>query len=96
MGDLARSRGKWYLFWTRRSPLRTGVVHPDMLLVHPSILPSQVQPEEEEALINAYKNGPDQLQERGIHIGGTKYMFLRPNDNSFYGKKGVRIAQHCL
>lgn len=47
-----------------------------------------IRPDEEAALIKAYKSGPDQLQEHGIHIGGTKYMFLRPVDNSFYGKKG--------
>lgn len=54
------------------------------------ILPLQIQPQEEQALINAFKSGPDQLQAHGIHIGGTKYMFLRPNGDSFYGKKGVR------
>jgi hypothetical protein len=51
----------------------------------------QVTPEQERALIQAYKSGPDQLQANGIHLGNTKYMFLRPVENSFYGKKGVCI-----
>ncbi|KAK9895434.1 Profilin/allergen [Cystobasidium minutum MCA 4210] len=48
----------------------------------------QITPEQEAALVKAYKQGPDDLQAHGIHIGKEKYMFLRPVEDSFYGKKG--------
>lgn len=50
----------------------------------------QITSEQEQALIKAFKDGPDELQSNGIKVGDEKYMFLRPVDNSFYGKKGVR------
>lgn len=52
----------------------------------------QITPQQEAALVKAYKDGPDDLQAHGIHVGSEKYMFLRPVDDSFYGKKGVRSA----
>lgn len=56
----------------------------------------QITPEQEAALVKAYKDGPDDLQAHGIHIGSEKYMFLRPVDDSFYGKKGVRSVPRDL
>ena len=55
----------------------------------------QVTPEQEQALITAFKSGPDALQASGIKVGDNKYMFLRPQGDSFYGKKGVSSRCHC-
>ena len=52
-------------------------------------------PEQEQALITAFKSGPDALQASGIKVGDNKYMFLRPQGDSFYGKKGVSRCTCC-
>lgn len=58
-------------------------------------LRKQVTPEQEQALITAFKSGPDALQASGIKVGDNKYMFLRPQGDSFYGKKGVSRCTFC-
>ena len=41
-------------------------------------------------IIEAFKNeDPSALQAGGIKLGQNKYMFLRVNGDSFYGKQGV-------
>ncbi|CAD6565686.1 MAG: profilin, required for normal timing of actin polymerization in response to thermal stress [Cyphobasidiales sp. Tagirdzhanova-0007] len=49
----------------------------------------QIEPEQEQMIIEAFKNeDPSALQAGGIKLGQNKYMFLRVNGDSFYGKQG--------
>ncbi|KAL7006926.1 profilin, required for normal timing of actin polymerization in response to thermal stress [Cystobasidiomycetes sp. EMM_F5] len=45
--------------------------------------------EQQATITKAFKSGdPADFQSGGIKLGKNKFMFLRQNDNSFYGKKG--------
>lgn len=46
----------------------------------------QVQPAELQEITAAYAN-PDTARANGIHINGTKYLLLRADERSIYGKK---------
>jgi len=45
--------------------------------------------EEVQAILKGF-NSQDMLQSKGVHVGGTKYMFLRldESDQSIHAKKG--------
>ncbi|KAJ6133079.1 hypothetical protein N7471_008294 [Penicillium samsonianum] len=46
-----------------------------------------VKPEEIQSLVKGFTDsGP--LYSNGIHIGGTKYIAIKADDRSIYGKKG--------
>lgn len=49
----------------------------------------QLSPSEMKAIVNAYKdkNEPKAVQSTGIHIAGEKYVVLKADDTSLYGKK---------
>jgi len=53
----------------------------------------QVSPGEMQEIVNAYKdkgdaNGVKQVQSNGLHIAGERYVVLKADDRSLYGKKG--------
>jgi len=53
----------------------------------------QVSPAEMQEIVNAYKdkgdaNGVKQVQSNGLHIAGERYVVLKADDRSLYGKKG--------
>lgn len=51
---------------------------------------AQITPEQEQTIIKAFSTGdPSEFQANGIKVGNAKYMFIRPEGDSFYGKKGV-------
>jgi len=49
-----------------------------------------VSPAEIKEIVGAYKDKADvkQVQSSGLHIAGEKYVVLRADDRSIYGKKG--------
>jgi len=47
-----------------------------------------VNPEEVKKLVAAFKD-PSGIRAEGIHLSGTKYLTLRADDRSIYGKKGA-------
>jgi len=47
-----------------------------------------ITPDEAKALVASFKDAAP-LREKGIFLSGTKYMFLRGDDRSVYGKKGA-------
>ncbi|CAK3825491.1 Hypothetical predicted protein [Lecanosticta acicola] len=49
-----------------------------------------VTPQEMQEVVNAYKDKADvkQIQSTGIHIAGERYVVLKAEENSIYGKKG--------
>lgn len=50
----------------------------------------QISQEQQDTITTAFKsNDPTGFQAGGIKLGDKKYMYLRQQDNSFYGKKGV-------
>jgi profilin len=48
---------------------------------------AQVGPAEASTLIGAFSD-PAVLISGGVHASGVKYMYLRSDDRSIYGKKG--------
>ncbi|KAJ3055736.1 profilin, required for normal timing of actin polymerization in response to thermal stress [Rhizophlyctis rosea] len=46
-----------------------------------------VTPTEAQALIKAFTDASG-IRANGLHVGGTKYIALRADDRSVYGKKG--------
>jgi profilin len=48
-----------------------------------------VSPAEIKEIVGAYKDKADvkQVQSSGLHIAGEKYVVLRADDRSIYGKK---------
>jgi len=62
----------------------------------------QVSPAEVQAILQGF-NAPDNLHQTGVHIGGTKYLFLRydPSDVVIQAKKGpsgisVAKSKKCI
>jgi len=49
-----------------------------------------VSPDEIKEIVGAYKDKADvkQVQSSGLHIAGEKFVVLRADDRSIYGKKG--------
>eukprot|EP01119_Soliformovum_irregulare_P013491 TRINITY_DN3592_c0_g1_i2.p1 TRINITY_DN3592_c0_g1~~TRINITY_DN3592_c0_g1_i2.p1 ORF type:complete len:127 (-),score=36.55 TRINITY_DN3592_c0_g1_i2:81-461(-) len=47
-----------------------------------------VSPTEAKTLIGGFKD-PSGLRASGIHLSGTKYLCIRADDRSIYGKKGA-------
>uniref|UniRef100_A0A7S1V3C0 Profilin n=1 Tax=Sexangularia sp. CB-2014 TaxID=1486929 RepID=A0A7S1V3C0_9EUKA len=45
-------------------------------------------PQEGSAIVNLFKT-PGSAFATGVHIGGTKYLCIRHDDRSIYGKKGA-------
>jgi len=45
-----------------------------------------LQPAEVQEIIAAFSNA-DQVRANGIHVNGTKYLLLRADERSIYGKK---------
>ncbi|GAN01452.1 profilin [Mucor ambiguus] len=55
----------------------------------------QLQPSEVQEIVNAFSNA-DQVRANGIHVAGVKYLLLRADERSLYGKKnsdGVCIVK---
>ncbi|EME41595.1 hypothetical protein DOTSEDRAFT_73874 [Dothistroma septosporum NZE10] len=50
----------------------------------------QVSPQEMKEIVTAYKDTADvkQVQSTGLHIAGEKFVVLKADDRSIYGKKG--------
>jgi len=50
----------------------------------------QVSPQEMQAVVAAYKDtaDPKKVWATGLHIAGQKYVTLKADDRSLYGKKG--------
>ncbi|KAK4620151.1 Profilin [Fulvia fulva] len=50
----------------------------------------QISPAEMTSITTAYKDTADvkQVQSTGLHIAGEKYVVLKADDRSIYGKKG--------
>ena len=53
---------------------------------------AQVSPEEVQKIV-AGMDDPSELQAGGVHLGGTKYMFIQSDDRLVAGKK-VRFRRH--
>ena len=53
--------------------------------------PAQVSPEEVQKIV-AGMDDPSELQAGGVHLGGTKYMFIQSDDRMVAGKK-VRFCR---
>ncbi|KAF2210177.1 hypothetical protein CERZMDRAFT_45646, partial [Cercospora zeae-maydis SCOH1-5] len=52
-----------------------------------------VKPEEMQAVVAAYKDKGDEsgvkkVQSEGLHIAGDRYVVIKADDRSIYGKKG--------
>ncbi|KAF2766460.1 profilin [Teratosphaeria nubilosa] len=49
-----------------------------------------VSPTETQEIVNAYKDKGDvkQVQSTGLHVGGERFVVLKADDRSIYGKKG--------
>ncbi|MCJ1363129.1 profilin, required for normal timing of actin polymerization in response to thermal stress [Acarospora aff. strigata] len=56
----------------------------------PLTLHSQVAPSEIKEVVTAYKDKSDvkQVQSNGLRIGGDRYVVIKADDRSLYGKKG--------
>ena len=52
---------------------------------------AQVSPEEVQKIV-AGMDDPSELQAGGVHLGGTKYMFIQSDDRMVAGKK-VRFCR---
>ena len=53
---------------------------------------TQIKPDELKAIVAAYqdkgdKNGVKHVQSEGIHVGGERFVVLKADDRSLYGKK---------
>jgi len=50
----------------------------------------QVTPQEMQEVVGAYKDTsmPKKVQSTGLHIAGEKYIVIKADDTSLYGKKG--------
>jgi len=63
-----------------------------------------VKPEELKEIVSAYKDTSDvkKVQSTGLHVAGDKYVVIKADDRSLYGKKGktgiliVKTAQAIL
>ena len=53
--------------------------------------PAQVSPGEVQKIV-AGMDDPSELQAGGVHLGGTKYMFIQSDDRMVAGKK-VRFCR---
>lgn len=51
--------------------------------------PSQVAPEEIKEVVNSYadKGEPKKVQSSGFHVAGHRYVTIKAEDRSLYGKK---------
>ncbi|MCJ1430986.1 profilin, required for normal timing of actin polymerization in response to thermal stress [Xylographa pallens] len=51
---------------------------------------AQVKPEELKEIVTAYKDTSDvkHVQSTGLHVAGDKYVVIKADDRSLYGKKG--------
>ncbi|MCJ1415770.1 profilin, required for normal timing of actin polymerization in response to thermal stress [Xylographa parallela] len=49
-----------------------------------------VKPEELKEIVTAYKDTSDvkKVQSTGLHVAGDKYVVIKADDRSLYGKKG--------
>jgi len=47
-----------------------------------------ITPAEGKLIVSGFSNN-SQFQEKGLNVGGVKYMFLRAQDHSVIGKKGT-------
>lgn len=48
----------------------------------------QLQPSEVQEILNGFKN-PDDVRSSGVHVNGVKYLTLRADERSIYGKKVI-------
>ena len=49
----------------------------------------QIKPEELKEIVSAYKDTSDvkKVQSTGLHVAGDKYVVIKADDRSLYGKK---------
>ena len=62
------------------------------------VLNTQVSPNEIKDVISSYSDSgdPKKIQMQGFHIGGAKYMTIRTDERSVYGKKVMKCLFHLL
>ena len=54
----------------------------------------QVKPEEIKEVVSSYKDSGDvkKIQSNGFHVAGKKYMTIKADEKSVYGKQVCRAA----